>query len=91
MKKPSLYLLVKNELFLLYLKGIRGLAERPRNKIPSYNFYSRLMSLGFTLLTYGYIKKALKFVIVCEITILLFKDSLYLKKKKGILLARITE
>lgn len=28
MKKPSLYLEVKNEIFLLYLKGIRGIFEK---------------------------------------------------------------
>ena len=42
MKKPPLYLQVKNDIFLLYLKGIRGIFEK-KSKFISYNFYPRIV------------------------------------------------
>ena len=62
MKKTNGYLHIKNELFLLYLKGLRGSFENTEKKRP-YFFYPKIIIFGSTILLYISLKENLKFVL----------------------------
>lgn len=67
------YLLVKNELFLLYLRGIRGMFEKKyfflifrlltstfRERKKPYNFYPLVFSVAFSCYCFEYFTNQLK-------------------------------
>lgn len=54
------YLNVKNELFLLYLRGIRGLFEKSSQRKRSYNYYLFAFSIGTTIFSFEYFKNQLR-------------------------------
>lgn len=54
------YLNVKNELFLLYLRGIRGLFEKSSQRKRSYNYYLFVFSIGTTIFSFEYFKNQLR-------------------------------